>query len=110
MVRRIEVLNYESNNWVKVGDLSANNKARSISDTREQQRQVYIIQCESDDVYSRIYRLKSGTDVANLQNRIIEAENLELIKELKRGECYVMQVKNKSSQERKKNPRTLRLL
>jgi hypothetical protein len=92
MPLQIEVLDYFSKRWLRLPVISPKDRAGSFSDTMGNQRQVYHFECDKSDGSSRIYRSKGGFDFKAGEGRVISSESFELIRELKRGEIYVMQI------------------
>jgi len=102
MPLKLEIYDYMKNRWILVNTLNPGERLGSISDIRESHRRVYLFECLKDDEKSKIYLSRGGVDIANEKLRRVITEGFELIKELKRGESYVTQVKTDISKEERK--------
>ena len=102
MVLKIETFDYDSKTWRQVAVMGPGNPAGSLSGVRQSQRQLYLFECGEDDMHSAIYRSTRGIDVAEGNQRIVNTEGCELLRELARGESYILQVKTDSSPKERK--------
>lgn len=79
--------------WKDIIRLGPEDRAGSISDIKQNRRDVYVFKCNEDGT-SSLLRSKSGVDVEKEDVRVITTVGLETIKLLRRGESYEMNVKS----------------
>lgn len=101
----IEVFHPIEKEWIKAGEVKPTDPPGSVSDNKvDGSRDVYLFKCEADNSKSIIYRSKFGIDREignNLREVLTDPSQLEIIKELKKGETHEMKVKTDKSPEPK---------
>jgi hypothetical protein len=90
------------NHWKEIAQLGPKNRPGSISNTLNESREIYMFECLNDNSKSLIYKAKKDINLELNLIRIIDSENLEIIKELKKGdEPYKINIKtDRDSQSR----------
>jgi|SRR3989338_4634004 len=87
--------------WVELPRLNPSDRMGSMANNTESGiREVYLFGCFPDDSKSIIYRSNRGLDVEVNNLRIVSADSteLEVIKELKRGEePYSLEIRSSES-------------
>jgi len=92
---RIEAFNPVDKQWVRVGEVRPTDPPGSISDNKpDGKRDIFMFKCERDDSKSIIYRSGIGIDEEVGRFRVItDFSKLEVVKELKKGESFEMDIK-----------------
>ena len=101
----IEVFHPTNKNWVRVGEIHPTDPKGSMSDNKSDgNRDVYMFGCEPDDSKSTIYRSGAGvdTEVGVFREISMDPSRLEVVRELRNGESYEMDVNTDKSPEKKK--------
>lgn len=100
----IEVFNPGNKEWVRAGEVHPTDPKGSMSDNKPNGRDVYIFECAKDDSKSTIYRSGLGIDieVGKFREISMDASRLEIVKELKDGESFEIEVKTDRSPEKRK--------
>lgn len=97
----IEIFHPEYKEWLRVGKVHPTDPPGSISDNKpDGKRDLYQFECEKDDSKSTIYRSGLGVDMevgTRFREAIIDPSKLEIVKELKKGESFEMDVKSDKS-------------
>ncbi|MEK7182805.1 MAG: hypothetical protein AAB694_01460 [Patescibacteria group bacterium] len=98
----LEAYNPDKNSWITLDEIKPLDRPGSISDNRpDGERDIYLLECAPDDSHSTIYRSKLGVDVdlTSQIRSVTSASGLEVIKELKKGESFEMDVKTDRSSQ-----------
>jgi hypothetical protein len=85
----------DSEKWIKIGQLNPLNRPGSFSNIREDEvREIVLFECSNDDSETRIFRSGLGIDweAGDLRGIAPYPELLELVKTLKKGESYEMNI------------------
>lgn len=95
----IEAFHPERKEWVRAGEVHPTDPLGSISDNKpDGKRYIYQFKCKIDDSKSVIYRSGVGIDAeAGRFRTITDFSKLEVVKELKRGESFEMDIKSDKS-------------
>ncbi|KKU04086.1 MAG: hypothetical protein UX88_C0003G0022 [Candidatus Woesebacteria bacterium GW2011_GWC2_47_16] len=91
----VEIRSPGSEKWIKFGRLNPGRKPVSFPNIREDQvREIILFECSNDGSETRIFR--SGLEIeweSEESRRIVpDLELLQLVKTLKRGESYEMNI------------------
>lgn len=97
----IEIYNQGVDLWIKAGELKPGDQPGSLSDNKpDGSRDIYLFECAPDDLSSTVYRSEVGADIEVGQLRVVDpVGNLEVIKRLKQGESFEMEIKTDKSPE-----------
>ncbi|MFH1630870.1 MAG: hypothetical protein ABIA21_01445 [Candidatus Aenigmatarchaeota archaeon] len=68
---RMDIYDNSSNKWIEIRRLDPGDKPASLSNTRKDGRDVYLIECSPDGTKSFVYRMVGGVDAENDDCRII---------------------------------------
>ncbi len=91
----LEIRAPASEKWIRLGQLNPGRKPGSFSNIREDEvREIVLFECAEDDSETRIFRSGLGIDweAGNLRGVIPDPELLELVRTLKAGESYEMNI------------------
>lgn len=101
---KLKIFRERQGGWVTIGDVKPGDRPGSISDNKaDGARDVYVFKCSEDDSKSTIYRSEGGVDTEKGDIRtVIPLEGLTIVKELKKGESYEIEVKTDVSKEPRK--------
>ena len=80
--------------WLKLESINPGDQPGSISDVSKGKRDIYLFDCAPDNSKSTIYRSPVGVDmdVGEAARVITPLKDLEVIKEVKRGESHELEV------------------
>lgn len=84
-----------SEKWIKIGQVGPGDRPGSFSNIREDGiREIVLFESSKDDSETRIFRSGLGIDweAGDLRGVIPDTELLELVKTLKKGESYEMNI------------------
>lgn len=82
-----------SGDWYRFGRVMPG-KNGSLSDNKlDGSREVYHFECNANDESSTLSRSVYGIDIANRSTREIISTGFELIKDIKDGESYVLDIR-----------------
>lgn len=82
-----------SGNWYIFGRVMPG-RSGSLPDNRvDGGRDVYYFECKADDESSTLSRSVYGIDIANRSTREIITTGYELVKEIKDGESYILDIR-----------------
>lgn len=96
----IEVFHPVKRDWVEVGKVHSTDIPGSMSDNKpDGARDIYVFECAQDNSKSTIYRSGGGIDmeVGQFRETIMDTSKLEVVKELKDGESFEIEVKTDRS-------------
>lgn len=91
----VEIRAPNSEKWIRIGQLNPRDAPGSFSNIREDGvREIVLFECSEDDSETRIFRSGLGIDweSGDLRGVISSLELLELVKTLKKGESYEMNI------------------
>lgn len=93
----IEAFHSTNRNWFRLGEIHPTDPMASMSDNKpDGSRNIYMLKCARDDSGSTIFRSGAGVDTKVGRFREIiamDTSKLEVVKELRDGESFEMDVK-----------------
>ena len=101
----IEMFRPTDEKWVRLGEVHPTDPPGSISDNKPNgERNLYIFECKKDDSQSTICRSGQGVDmeIGRFREALIDSSKLEIVRELKDGESFEMEIKTDRSPEKRK--------
>lgn len=86
--------------WLKLESINPGDQPGSISDVSKGQRDIYLFECAPDNSKSTIYRSRLGVDwdVDEATRAVTPLKGREVIKELKKGESFELEVTTERGQ------------
>ena len=91
----VEVRAPASEKWIKAVQVGPEDRPGSFSNIREDKvREIVLFECSKDDSETKIFRSDLGVDweAGDLRGVLADQELLELVKTLKKGESYEMNI------------------
>lgn len=81
--------------WIKVAEAGPNDPPGSLSNSKKDgSRDLYLIECAKDDSRTTLYLLGYGldADLGKVRLAKIDPTKLKVIKEIKRGDSFEMEI------------------
>jgi len=91
----VEIRAPRSEKWIKIGQLNPGRRPVSFANIREDEvREIVLFECSNDGSETRIFRSGLGIEWEREESRgiVSDLELLQLVKTLKRGETYEMNI------------------
>lgn len=86
--------------WIVVGTLMPGQPSGSVSNNTPEGRDIYLFACLEDGSKSVIHKSDMGVDIETAQVReIVNLTGFSVVKELREGETYEMDIRSDQSPE-----------